>query len=174
MIRCSTWNTMKYVCLLLIICYLTGCNKPDSTPETSDEIYKDLLVELDLASKGLEAETKNLVKLEAERDKVVPQTGQIKFATRKVNETQATLTKLSQQKQFFEIKLELRKNEVRERYTEARKGGRKWPDPVEITSYQAVMKLQREKLEWDKNKGKKKDVPHGTEKSGAPAEPAHH
>ncbi len=165
---------MKYVCFLLILSILVGCNKPDPTPENSDEIYKDLLVELDLASKGLEAETKNLSKLEAEKDKVIPQTGQIKFATRKVNETQATITKLAQQKQFFEIKLELRKNEVRDRYMEARRGGRKWPDAEELASYQAVMKLQREKLQWDKYKGKKTDVPRGTEKSPAPAGGEHH
>ena len=169
---------MKYAVVLIILCFFTSCNKPDPTPETSDEIYKDLLVELDLASKGLESETKNLAKLEAEKEKVVPQTGQIKFSLKKIYETMATITKLQQQKQFFEIKLELRKNEVRGRYMEARRGGKKWPDEAEITAYQAVMKMQRDKLLWEKNKGNKKNVPRGTETKkesahGAEAPPAH-
>lgn len=172
---------MKILIFITIISIFTGCNKSDPTPEVSDEIYKDLLQELDVATKGFESEIKNLEKLEQDRNKAVPQTGQIKFAQKKVFETQATINKLAQQKQFFEIKIELRKAEVRQRYMEARKGGRKWPDPIEIENYKAVMKLQRDKLEWEKSKGQKKDVPHGTKKEAAShgeapaqAEGAHH
>lgn len=161
---------MKFIIYVVILSlFLGGCNKPDPNPENSDEIYKDLLEELDVATKALESEKKNLEKHESELRKVAPQTGQIKFAQKKVYETQATITKLEQQKQFFEIKIELRKAEVRQRYLEARKGGRKWPDQAEIDGYKAVMKLQREKLEWEKNKGQKKDVPHGTKSAGTSA-----
>jgi len=171
---------MKILFFILILSFLSGCNKPDPTPETSDEIYKDLLQELDVATKALEAETKNKEKLEGELNKAVPQTGQIKFAQKKVYETQATINKLAQQKQFFEIKIELRKADVRDRYMEARRGGRKWPDQAEIDSYKSIMKFQRDKLEWEKNKGQKKSVPHGTPPAAshgeapAPAEGAHH
>lgn len=163
---------MKLALFILILGILVGCNKPDPHPENSDEIYKDLLQELDVAAKALDGEVKNLEKLQFERDKAVPQTGQIKFAQKKVYETQATINKLSQQKQFFEIKIELRKTEVRERYLEARRGGRKWPDTAELDNYRAVMKFQREKLEWEKNKGQKKDVPRGTSSGSKPAAPA--
>ncbi len=168
---------MKYAILVVILTFFMGCNKPDPNPEKQDEIYKDLSAEFELATKRLEAETKNLTKLESEKEKVIPQTGQIKFAVRKINETQATITKLQQQKQFFEIKLELRKNDVRDRYMEARRGGRKWPDPEEIIAYQSFIKMQRQKLEWDKNKGVKKNVPHGTgakSEHGAPPAAEHH
>jgi hypothetical protein len=168
---------MKILIFVIILGLFSGCNKPDPNPELHDEIYTDLLQELDIATKGLEAEEKNLTKLEEERDKAVPQTGQIKFAQKKVYETEATITKLRQQKQFFEIKIELRKAEARARYLEARKGGRKWPDPEEIANYKEAMKLQREKLTWDKNKGHKKDVPRGTsggEHGEAPPPAEHH
>lgn len=161
---------MKILFIVVILSFFFGCNKPDPTPETSDEIYKDLLQELDLATKALEAETKNKEKLDAELNRAVPQTGQIKFAQKKVNETLATINKLAQQKQFFEIKIELRKAEVRDRYMEARRGGRKWPDQGEISGYKAIMKLQRDKLEWEKNKGQKKSVPHGTSAPSAHGE----
>lgn len=174
---------MKFLIFVGILSLFLGCNKPDPNPENSDEIYKDLLQELDVATKALESEKKNLEKLEGEFQKVVPQTGQIKFAQKKLYETQATITKLEQQKQFFEIKIERRKADVQARYMEARRGGRKWPDQAEIDGYKAVMKFQREKLEWEKNKGQKKNVPHGTKEAGssghgeAPAAPeggAHH
>lgn len=160
---------MKFLIFAIIFSLFTGCNKPDPNPENSDEIYKDLLQELDVATKGLEAEKKNLEKLQAELQKVTPQTGQVKFAQKKLYETMATITKLEQQKQFFEIKIELRKGDVRDRYMESRRGGRKWPDQAEIDGYKAMMKLQRDKLEWEKNKGQKKSVPHGTKDTGATA-----
>lgn len=167
---------MKILIFLAILTLFVGCNKPDPNPENSDEIYRDLQEELDVATKALEAEKKNMEKLEGELKKVVPQTGQIKFAQKKIYETMATITKLEQQKQFFEIKIELRKSHVRERYLESRKGGRKWPDTEEVQAYKAMMKLQRDKLEWEKNKGQKKSVPHGTKDSagghGEPAPPA--
>lgn len=125
-------------------------------------IYQDLLQELDVSTKGLESEYKNLEKLMAEKEKVVPQTGQIKFSQKKIFETENTITKLKQQKQFFEIKLAIRKTEVMDRYLESRKGGRAWPDKDEIVTYRSTLKLQREKLNWDKAKGMKKEVPRGT------------
>lgn len=156
---------MKYLVILLLCTLFCACNKPDPTPETSDEVYKDLLQELDVATKGLESEQANLAKLKSELGSIIPQTGQIKFAQKKIFETENTITKIAQQKQFFEIKIELRKQEVRNRYNESRHGGRKWPDPDEIENYKSTIKLQREKLSWEKNKGVKKDVPRGTEKN---------
>ncbi len=165
---------MKTLIILVFFFLLSSCNKTDPTPETSDEIYKDLLEEFEVASKGLESEQKNLQKLQQERDSAVPQTGQVKFANQKVNETLATVNKLQQQKQFFEIKIELRKSEARRKYLESKKLGKPWPDPVEIANYKASMKLQRDKLNWEKNKGMKKDVPRGTKEHGAEPAKAEH
>lgn len=165
---------MKNLFAVLFLCFFVGCNKPDATPETSDEIYGDLLQELDVANKGLESEIKNLEKLQQEQVKVVPQTGQIKFSQKKIFETQNTIAKLQQQKQFFEIKVELRKNEVRDRYLAARRGGKPWPDLAEIQNYKSTIKLQRDKLTWEKTKGMKKDVPRGTKEKAAPSEGEQH
>ena len=156
---------MKPLLFILFYCFLASCSKTDANPETSDVIYQDLLQELEVSTKGLESESKNLEKLMLEKEKVVPQTGQIKFSQKKIFETQNTITKLSQQKQFFEIKLAIRKKEVMDRYLKSRKGGRPWPDKEEITTYRSTLKLQREKLSWDKTKGMKKEVPRGTNDS---------
>ena len=157
-------HTMKYLILAIFALFLASCNKKDPHPELSDEIYKDLQAEAEVATKALEEEEKMLVSLMKERDKVIPQTGQIKYADKKVNDSEARLNILKQRKQFFEIKIELRKHEVQQRYAESlRPNGRPWPDTKEVEIYKAVAQFQREKLEYEKNKGMKKDVPRGTD-----------
>lgn len=159
---------MKTLILALFLISITSCNKSDPTPEIRDEIYTDLQTEFDIATKSLEAEEKSLEKLKKELDKAIPQTGQVKYATKKVRDSEDRLNELSQQKTYFEIKIERRKYEVRRRYQESlKKGGRPWPDAKEIEMYKTVTAFYRDKLHWEKTKGvKKKDVPRGTETPG--------
>lgn len=147
---------MKYLYLLLFT-FILGCEQVDPAPELRDEVYKDLLIELDLASKSLEAEQKALEKLIEEKNKAVPQTGQIKFANKKIYDAQSKIDSIQQQKQYFMIKLEQRKSIDRINYLDNKKAGKPWPDPKEMEEYKSTMKLYRDKLIWDK-----KNVPHGT------------
>lgn len=165
---------MKIATLItfLLLLTLTSCKKENPSPELNDEIYQDLTQELAVATKNLESEEKNFEKVKHELLNVAPQTGQIKFAQRKVTETENNIIKLRQQKQFFEIKLELRKDDIRARYLESFKKGKPFNNDKEIEDYRAVIKFQRDKLAWEKNKGTKKNVPHGTEKKAA--QEAHH
>ncbi len=160
------------VFFIVIFLFLTAsCSKEDPNPEKKDEIYQDLLSELDIASKSLEEEEKNLASLKKELEKAIPQTGQVKYATKKVQVSQEQVEILKQRKTFFEIKIEMRKHQVQQRYKESlRKDGRPWPDQEEITLYRSISKLNRDKLAYDRNKRmvKDKDVPHGTKaESGA-------
>lgn len=164
---------MKYLLYALLLSFFTACDRADPNPELSDEVFKDYVQELDISAKALEAEEKAYEKLLDEKSKVVPQTGQIKYVLKKINDSEKRVDALKQQKQFFEIKLELRKNEVQARYRESRKkGGRAWPDVAELENYRSTIKLQREKIVWDKTKGIKKDVPRGTPEEQAGAAPA--
>ncbi len=156
---------MKYLIYILLLCFFASCDKNDPKPELSDEIYKDYETELDIAKKTLENEEKAHLKLIDEKNKVIPQTGQIKFIQKKVYDSEKWIETLKQQKQFFAIKLEVRKAEVREKYLRSKKGGKPWPDEAELQNYRTTIKLHRDKLAWDKNKGVKKNVPRGTEES---------
>ena len=49
---------MKYLLIALFTIFLVSCDKKDPNPELSDEIYKDYVQELDIATKALEAEEK--------------------------------------------------------------------------------------------------------------------
>lgn len=153
---------MKYLFFVLILSFFVSCDKKDPNPELSDEIFKDYVQELDVATKALDSEEKLYQGLLDEKRKVVPQTGQIKFVQKKIFESERRMDGLKQQKQFFSIKIELRKSDVRARYKESLAGGRKWPDEEELALYRSAIKFQREKIAWDKNKGMKKNVPRGT------------
>lgn len=160
---------MKITAFVLILIFLSACTQKNPNPEQSDPIYKDLKVELDIATKALEDEQKNMLSLEKEKDQAVPQTGQIKYAMKKIYDSEHKIDMLKQQKLYFEIKVEERAQQARRAYEESLKPGAKpWPDPKEIEEYEAIERLQRAKFDWDRNKGMKKAVPRGTDKKPAP------
>ncbi|MBC7464909.1 MAG: hypothetical protein H7256_02865 [Bdellovibrio sp.] len=143
----------KYLMILsLLLCF--SCSKKDPHPESKDEIYSDLLAEQDIMTKSVDAAEKELVNMEKALKGAVPQTGQLKQMEIKFFESKNIFEKLKQQKQYFDIKVEERKQEVGLRYEESlTKSGRKWPDPKEIEIYKQRLKMYRDKIAWDKNKG---------------------
>ncbi|MCC2679720.1 MAG: hypothetical protein K0R29_2296 [Pseudobdellovibrio sp.] len=136
---------MKTLVFALFLFFL-GCTKVDPHPENRDEIYADLGQELEIATKALEGAEKNLIAAQEEVKKAVPQTGQIKYATKKLRNAEAYLAEMKQRKIYFDIKRERRKAYVQFRYQES-------------------LSSNRDKLEWDRTKGIKKDVPRGTKSS---------
>lgn len=152
--------------LFALFLFCLACTKVDPHPENRDEIYEDLGQELEIATKALEGAEKNLLSAKDEVDKAIPQTGQIKYATKKLRNAEAYFAEMQQRKIYFDVKRERRKTYVQFRYQESlRKDGRPWPDPKEIEEYKAIVKFNREKLEWDRTKGTRKDVPRGTKSS---------
>lgn len=156
---------MKFIIYALFLFFL-GCTKIDSHPETRDEIYEDLGQELEIADKAVESAEKMLLKAQEEIKKAIPQTGQIKYATKRLRNAEAFFSEMKQRKVYFDVKRERRKTYVQFRYQESlNKDGRPWPDTAEIEEYKAVVKFNHDKLEWDRNKGIKKNVPRGTKSS---------
>jgi hypothetical protein len=174
-------NTISKL-ILLILCafnlfFLASCSKRDPSPELSDVIFVDLKNELEIAQKNFATEEAQNTKAKSDLDKVVPQTGQIKYAKKRYFESLNNLDLYKQQVKYFEITLALRRAEARSRYLESLVAdGRAWPDAKEIEDYRIRLKLQKAKLVWNKKPDisekspDKKDVPRGT--PGAPT-PAH-
>jgi hypothetical protein len=155
---------MKCLIITIILLFFSSCESKNPNPERLDDVYLDLVAELDLASKALEAEEKHLASLIKERDMAIPQTGQIKYANKKISDSESKINSLKQQKLYFEIKIEQRIHDNKIAYEESlKKDGKPYPDKDEVALYKSVVKFQRDKLLWEKNKGIKKDVPRGTE-----------
>lgn len=157
---------MKCLIFIAVAVFLTACTQKDPNPELLDGIYKDLVAELDLARKALDLEEKSLATLMKEKALAVPQTGQIKYANKKIADAEERIMIMKQRVAFFEISISQRSDHAKLKYEESlRAGGKPWPDKEELALYNSVTKFQRDKLVWDRNKGVKKTVPRGTSKT---------
>ncbi|WP_291516591.1 hypothetical protein [Bdellovibrio sp. ArHS] len=164
---------IRFFCLIILSFAVSACNKPDPNPELKDPIYSDLNTTLAAANAALEAEKKALEGFQKELVDVVPQTGQIKYAQKRVFESQQKISRLEQEKQYLELKLEARKKSSKKAYLAAFKKGDIWPNPKEFEDYQAEKKLREAKRTWDV-KQRMQEMGFGDEKAPAvPAEASH-
>ncbi|WP_413559195.1 hypothetical protein [Bdellovibrio sp. HCB209] len=140
---------MRIIAAILIIFTLAACSKPDPNPELKDPIYSDLQAQVGAATAAVEAEKKKLEGFEKDLAAVVPQTGQIKYAQKRVFESQAAITRLEQQLEYLKLKVEQRQKYAQASYKKAYAKKEEWPDPKEWSSYQAEQKLRNAKRSWD-------------------------
>ncbi len=140
---------MRIITAILILFALVACNKPDPNPELKDPIYSDLQSQLGTTTAAVEAEKKKLEGFENDLKGTIPQTGQIKFAQKRVFESQALISKLEQEKSYLELKIEQRRKAAVLSYRKAFAKKEDWPDPKEYASYQAEQKLRKAKRSWD-------------------------
>lgn len=141
----------RILTLLFLCAAMIGCNKPDPNPELKDPIYNDLNSRLGSTKQALEAEKKALEGHEVALKDVVPQTGQIKYAQKRIYDSQAKIQKLGQEVKYLELKIESRKRDAKKSYKIAFQKGEEWPNPTEFSSYEAANKLRAGKMTWDTN-----------------------
>lgn len=127
---------------------LAGCDKPNPHPETLDPIYSDLVKLQKDAESQLAARKKDLEAFEVEAKAAKPQTGQIKYATKRVNETKAEINRLSQLADYYGIKIDSRKEYAFKDYLKAYKEKRAWPDPKEYEEYLVQRRLETSSRTW--------------------------
>jgi len=139
----------KIILILTCLFVLAACNKPDPNPENKDPIYSDLNARLAKVSGELNAEIKTLEGHKKEMAEVTPQTGQIKYAQKRIFESQAKITRLEQEKQYLELKAAARLKATRTSYKKAFEKKEPWPDPVEFETYSAEQRLRDAKKTWD-------------------------
>jgi hypothetical protein len=133
--------------ILLLIPLLAGCEKKlEPNPELRDPIYADYKAELGIVEQGIAAEKKTLEGHEQELKDVIPQSGQIKFAQKRIYESRDKITKLEQRKLYFELKIKARLSEVKKSYREAFAKKEDWPDPKEFEEYKVASKLRKDGL----------------------------
>ncbi len=139
----------RIITFLILFLALAACEKPLEHPETTDPIYNDLLAEVSAAESAATKTEKELEDFKKEAEKVAPQTGQIKFAEKRVYETQAKLDKIKQMVEYWKIRAESRKHWARKKYLAAYKKKEHWPDPKEYEEYQLQRKLEQAPKEWN-------------------------
>jgi len=140
---------MKYIFALISLLFIAGCNKPEPNPELRDPIYADLNTRLGEVTGQIATEKKNLEGFQTALKEVVPQTGQVKFAQKRVNDSEDKLVRLNQEKDYLELKSKDRLASTKHNYLVAFRKGETWPDPKEYESYKIEQKLRKAKMSWD-------------------------
>lgn len=140
---------MKLFSIILASLFIVSCNKPDPNPELKDPIYSDLLMSAASVSQQLEVEKKTLEDNKKALSEVVLQSGQNKYAEKRIRESNNRISRLEQEKQYLELKIEAYRRAARKSYLQAFKKGEPWPDPKEWSAYQSEKKLLTAKKTWD-------------------------
>ena len=142
-------NTLFRLLFILCVLTLSACDKPNPEPEKIDPIYTDIQARLASVTSQIKSAEKDLEDKKKDVAAAVPQTGQIKFAQKRVHEAENALAKLNQLKEYWELRVESRKKWAREYYLKAYEKKEVWPDPQEIEEYQAQKKLEEAPSAWN-------------------------
>lgn len=140
---------MERLLLLFLPLLLLSCNKPEPNPEIRDPIYQEFKTQQDLAKKAIAEAEKTLIEKKADLEKVKPQTGQIKYAQKRLWDTQRTLDSLIQQEKYWSLRIKEREQTAKTEYIKSFKAGRPWPDPKEFQEYSTEKRLREARLQWD-------------------------
>ena len=133
-----------------ILCFVfLGCNKPNPNPESLDPIYADLVQMAGSTHSELESAKKDLEGHQKELDSAVPQTGQNKYAIKRISEVQARINRLEQMELYYELKAKSRLKEDQITYLKAFHDKKPWPPPEEWESYQAEKRLRQAPKDWN-------------------------
>lgn len=158
---------MKLFIVFYFCIFLISCNKPDPNPELKDPIYTDLTVSAAALAQQLESEKKALEENRKTLLEVVPQSGQNKYAEKRVRDSSEKISKLEQEKLYLELKIEAYKTTARRSYLQAFKKGQAWPNPEDWSAYQMEKKLLSAKKTWSVkeriNEFNKKEAKEGPE-----------
>lgn len=171
-----------YFCFLFLLA-LVGCNSRDPFPEKKDAIYLDMVSELGAAEKNLAEARKSLEENAATFEKVPPQTGQIHYARKRYFETEKIVALYEQQRKYWVVRSESRRDWVRKNSWAAQLAGKDQTVAIqeELAQYQMEKRLRAQKLNWDVRarledyqKGGRKPAGGGGHGEAAPAEGGHH
>lgn len=174
--RCSTWNMLASVIknsILLLLLGLTslaiGCNRKDPMPELRDPLYNELQVKLKEVEAELAAAQAALAEAESNLGKVVPQTGQIKYANKRLWQATDKIMKLGQQKRYLEIKIESQKWRAKEEYLISFYKKTPWPTQKPLEDFQTMQKAQQIERNWSaKARREELHLPVGRQPAVAP------
>jgi hypothetical protein len=138
----------KVISFILLAIVLVACDKPNPEPEKLDPIYASIEKEIKEMEAAISGTEKAVQEAQENYQKAVPQTGQIKFALKRLNEAKAALEKQRQMKQYWELRLKSRLRWDREHYLRAYNKKEPWPPPEEYEEYRAQRALESASRNW--------------------------
>ena len=141
--------SISVFCLLAVCVCLSACKQPIAEPELIDPIYADLTSEFRNANSAYEAEKKAIEEAALKYKKTDAKDPFRKRALRELRMKERGLVDLRQKRDYFEVRLEQRKEYARRDYLKAFHADQKWPRPEEIAEYKTLKKLRGSSRNWD-------------------------
>lgn len=184
----SAKKTLKATWLILvmtILCGFTQCKEHLENPESSDQIYLDLINEENLAKALAQKEFQSIKDIKKEMEGLAPRDISRKHLERQLASAERSYTEFNQKALYFKIRKEQRKNYARRAYEIAFAKDLPWPNQEEYSAYKATKKLRNTTLNWEvrvpktdrynkKEPGSASEAGHGEKSEGSEeAKPAH-
>jgi hypothetical protein len=138
----------RYFFIILPIFALISCTKADPEAYRRDPILQDYQSQLGVLNGELEAVKKQVEGTQKDIQTSVPQSGQRAIYQKKMNDLNRKVNQLTQQIQFWKIRIESRAKEAQLEYLGAFKSKKEWPDPGKVESYFAEKRLRIAKMTW--------------------------
>ncbi len=140
---------LKITLFFLISLCLLACDRPNPEPHKLDPIYSELEREAKAVQGEIDKAKKDLEGFLKEHEAVVPQTGQIKYAQKRVDETRNRIQKLEQLKLYWDLRVKSREEYAKTEYMKAYNKKEPWPPPEEYQSYLTMRKFEQSPRHWD-------------------------
>lgn len=139
---------MTRLLMALAILTLVSCNKPLSSPEEIDPIYKDLQSELSNSEKDYAEKLKKVEEAQLRLRDIIPQRGQTRKFYGDYHNAQNIAEKARQKMEFYRERVSSRKFEARNSYIKALESQQSWPDPKEYNDYRSSKRAAGGSRNW--------------------------
>lgn len=138
-----------FLLLALILIIQTGCKQPIENPELADPIYSDLLSQVNGAKSAIASEEKSIKDLKDQIAALKPRDSSRGPLLRELAAHERALVQAKQQKTYFEIRSQQRKEYDQKAYQEAFDRDLPWPNPEEVEEYKKTKKLLQASRNWE-------------------------
>lgn len=128
---------------------LSGCSRPNPTPELKDPIFLDLSNRGALAKAASESVKEEIKTLRADLEALPPRDSSRRKLLQDLTQKETRLMVADQEALYFEIRAQQRKEYARKEYLEAFHADRPWPNPEDYETYKAQRRLQDSPREWN-------------------------
>jgi hypothetical protein len=134
--------------VLMLTGLLSGCSRPNPTPELKDPIYLDLVKRGAVASAASELAKEELKTLKSDLETLPPRDSNRRKLQQDLTRKETHLMVADQEALYFEIRAQQRKDFARTEYLESFNAGKPWPVPEDFEAYKAQRRLQDAPREW--------------------------
>lgn len=142
----------RYPILILCVGYLfvglVGCKKSDPEPEKKDSLYLQFLDEEKSAQSEFDSAKVALAEAKGELSKVVPQTGQNKYAEKRFWDAKTRISKAEQRMRYLSTRAKLQMWKTRVDSLTAFHKDKEWSNPGELEAYNTQKGLDTRPRNW--------------------------